>query len=131
MSAELIELSNALASATERAATNAVALHTEVRGSSSERPQRLRCLFRRFDLHHAVGMECRRRSQDDEVHHEIRCKHSRQHIHPQPPQVLVGRAFPLGICLSLRSLFFYLLRCLPIKKVRRNRRAQNPHHHSQ
>jgi S1-C subfamily serine protease len=35
MSAELIELSNALASATERAATNAVAMHTEVRGSSS------------------------------------------------------------------------------------------------
>ena len=35
MSAELIELSNALASATERAAANAVAVHTEARGSSS------------------------------------------------------------------------------------------------
>jgi serine protease DegQ len=35
MSAELIELSNALASATERAATSAVAVHTESRGSSS------------------------------------------------------------------------------------------------
>ena len=35
MSAELIELSNALASATERTAANAVAVHTEVRGSSS------------------------------------------------------------------------------------------------
>jgi S1-C subfamily serine protease len=35
MSAELIELSNALAQATERAATSAVAVHTETRGSSS------------------------------------------------------------------------------------------------
>lgn len=35
MSAELIELSNALANATERAAANAVAVHTEARGSSS------------------------------------------------------------------------------------------------
>ena len=35
MSAELIELSNALASATERAAANAVAVHTEARGSCS------------------------------------------------------------------------------------------------
>jgi len=35
MSAELIELSNALASATERAAASAVAVHTESRGSSS------------------------------------------------------------------------------------------------
>ena len=35
MSAELIELSNALASATERAAASAVAVHTEARGSSS------------------------------------------------------------------------------------------------
>src|ERR1700752_6618 len=35
MSAELMELSNALASATERAAASAVAVHTESRGSSS------------------------------------------------------------------------------------------------
>lgn len=35
MSAELIGLSNALAQATERAATSAVAVHTELRGSSS------------------------------------------------------------------------------------------------
>src|SRR2546430_1808392 len=35
MSAELIELSNALAQATERAAASAVAIHTEARGSSS------------------------------------------------------------------------------------------------
>ncbi|HET9321978.1 MAG TPA: trypsin-like peptidase domain-containing protein [Bryobacteraceae bacterium] len=35
MSAELIELSNALAQATERAATSAVAVHTESRGSAS------------------------------------------------------------------------------------------------
>jgi len=35
MSAELIELSNALAQATERAATSTVAIHTEARGSSS------------------------------------------------------------------------------------------------
>jgi len=35
MSAELIELSNALAQATERAAASAVAVHTEPRGSSS------------------------------------------------------------------------------------------------
>jgi S1-C subfamily serine protease len=35
MSTELIELSNALAQATERAATSAVAVHTESRGSSS------------------------------------------------------------------------------------------------
>jgi serine protease DegQ len=35
MSAELIELSNALASATEKAAASAVAVHTETRGSSS------------------------------------------------------------------------------------------------
>ena len=35
MSAELSELSNALAAATERAATSAVAVHTEARGSSS------------------------------------------------------------------------------------------------
>ena len=35
MSAELIALSNALAQATERAAANAVAVHTEARGSSS------------------------------------------------------------------------------------------------
>jgi S1-C subfamily serine protease len=35
MSAELIELSNALAQATARAAANAVAIHTEARGSSS------------------------------------------------------------------------------------------------
>jgi len=35
MSAELIELSNALAQATERAATRAVAVHTESRGSAS------------------------------------------------------------------------------------------------
>ena len=35
MSAELIELSNALAEATERAAASAVAVHTESRGSSS------------------------------------------------------------------------------------------------
>jgi S1-C subfamily serine protease len=35
MSAELIELSNALAQATERAASSAVAVHTESRGSSS------------------------------------------------------------------------------------------------
>lgn len=35
MSAELIELSNALAEATERAAASAVAVHTEARGSSS------------------------------------------------------------------------------------------------
>jgi S1-C subfamily serine protease len=35
MSAELIELSNALAQATERAAAAAVAIHTEARGSSS------------------------------------------------------------------------------------------------
>ena len=35
MSAELIELSNALAHATERAATSAVAVHTESRGSAS------------------------------------------------------------------------------------------------
>ena len=35
MSAELIELSNALAQATERAAESAVAIHTEARGSSS------------------------------------------------------------------------------------------------
>ena len=35
MSAELIELSNALAGATERSATSAVAIHTESRGSSS------------------------------------------------------------------------------------------------
>jgi len=35
MSAELIELSNALAQATERAAANVVAVHAEVRGSAS------------------------------------------------------------------------------------------------
>lgn len=35
MSAELIELSNALAQATERAATNIVAVHAEARGSAS------------------------------------------------------------------------------------------------
>src|SRR5579863_9997886 len=35
MSKELIELSNALAQATERAAASVVALHTETRGSSS------------------------------------------------------------------------------------------------
>src|SRR5436305_14359033 len=35
MSAELIELSNSLAQATERAAASAVAVHTESRGSSS------------------------------------------------------------------------------------------------
>ena len=35
MSAELVELSNALARATERAAASAVAIHTEPRGSSS------------------------------------------------------------------------------------------------
>lgn len=35
MSAQLVELSNALASATERAAASAVAVHTEPRGSSS------------------------------------------------------------------------------------------------
>jgi S1-C subfamily serine protease len=35
MSAELIELSNALAQATDHAAANAVAVHTETRGSSS------------------------------------------------------------------------------------------------
>src|SRR4029077_15856259 len=35
MSAELIELSNALAQITERAARSAVAVHTEARGSSS------------------------------------------------------------------------------------------------
>jgi hypothetical protein len=35
MSAELIELSNALAQATERAAANVVAVHTEARGSAS------------------------------------------------------------------------------------------------
>ena len=35
MSTELIELSNALAQATERAATSVVAVHTEARGSSS------------------------------------------------------------------------------------------------
>jgi len=35
MSAELIELSNALAQATDQAAANAVAVHTETRGSSS------------------------------------------------------------------------------------------------
>lgn len=35
MSAELIELSNALAQATERAAASVVAIHTEARGSSS------------------------------------------------------------------------------------------------
>jgi S1-C subfamily serine protease len=35
MSTELIELSNALAQVTERAATNAVAVHAEARGSSS------------------------------------------------------------------------------------------------
>src|SRR5260370_8419316 len=35
MSAELIELSNALAQATERAAASAVAVHTEARGSWS------------------------------------------------------------------------------------------------
>src|SRR5690242_19081684 len=35
MSAELIELSNSLAQATERAAVAAVAIHTEARGSSS------------------------------------------------------------------------------------------------
>ena len=35
MSAELIELSNALAQATERAAANVVAIHTESRGSAS------------------------------------------------------------------------------------------------
>jgi S1-C subfamily serine protease len=35
MSSELIELSNALAQATDRAAASAVAIHTEIRGSSS------------------------------------------------------------------------------------------------
>ena len=35
MSTELIELSNALAQATDRAAANIVAVHTERRGSSS------------------------------------------------------------------------------------------------
>src|SRR5258706_1825969 len=35
MSTELIELSNALAQATDRAAVNVVAVHTERRGSSS------------------------------------------------------------------------------------------------
>src|SRR5256885_4209702 len=35
MAAELIELANALAQATERAAVGAVAIHTEARGSSS------------------------------------------------------------------------------------------------
>src|SRR6202795_973597 len=35
MSSELIELSNALAQATDRAAAGAVAVHTEARGSSS------------------------------------------------------------------------------------------------
>src|SRR5580700_4933796 len=35
MSTELVELSNALAQATERAATSIVAVHTESRGSSS------------------------------------------------------------------------------------------------
>src|SRR5437879_3169501 len=35
MSAELIELSNALAQATDRAAASAVAIHSEARGSSS------------------------------------------------------------------------------------------------
>ena len=35
MSSQLIELSNALAQATDRAATSAVAVHTESRGSSS------------------------------------------------------------------------------------------------
>src|SRR5260221_524868 len=35
MSAELIELSNALAQATERAAANVVAVHAEARGSAS------------------------------------------------------------------------------------------------
>src|SRR5260370_39998561 len=35
MSAELIELSNALAQSTERAAASTVAVHTETRGSSS------------------------------------------------------------------------------------------------
>src|SRR6266849_1669948 len=35
MSAELIELSNALAQATDRAAASVVAIHTEARGSSS------------------------------------------------------------------------------------------------
>src|SRR5260370_36140008 len=35
MSSELIELSNALAQATDRAAASVVAIHTEARGSSS------------------------------------------------------------------------------------------------
>jgi hypothetical protein len=67
----------------------------------------------------------RRSSQDDEIHYEVREKHSRENIHSSYSQFLDGRTFPLFNCtFPVRPIVFNFLRRLPEEKIGRDGRAE-------
>jgi hypothetical protein len=93
--------------------------------------KRLRCLPGRIDMSRAVGVKRRGRSQNHEMHDCVRGEHAGDDIDARLPQFRVSRPFSLCEVAALCALFLDLLRRLPEKQVRRNRRPEDADQHGQ
>jgi hypothetical protein len=73
-------------------------------------------------------MQRQRRRQHDEEHDEVREKRTDADVDPAIDQIAARGAGPVDQqAPALGSLFLHLLPCLPEKKVRADRRAENRH----
>jgi len=116
----------------EHARTDNAEREQQVRAAAGDGPQRLGGVLRGGDRPRPVCMHGGGRCQDDEVHHEVREEHSRDHVLPGDTQLLVGGALTFLRCeLAARNIDFDFLRRLPEKEVRADGRAEDADEHGE